>query len=213
MKASNKNKAKICWSIFLNKSMFAYLTWQRYFTVKLPLSSFGHSFSGIQGSIHNSNSPKANPCTVTLHVKSYWDLYLHRSHVWLKAIKSLHLNKVPDREATASDMCTLLACHFWWRGILSASPVRFQRQFKLTPLALANNKGESFATALLLTGNQLNHSNSLLCAHKSSLLQTSLAHDLLWYTRMYLFHPDVKPETALPKWLNNDLKINTEESN
>lgn len=171
-KASNKYKTKICWSIFLNKSMFTFLTRQRYFTFKLPLSSFGHSFSGVQGSIHNNNSPKANPCTVTvtLHVKSYWDLYLHRSHVWLKAIKSLHLNKVPDREAIASDMCTLLACHFWRRGILSASPVRFQRQFKLIPLALANDKGESFTTALLLTGNQLNHSNSLLCAHKSSLL-------------------------------------------
>lgn len=107
--------------------------------------------------------------------------------------------------------CTLLACHFWRRGILSARPVRLQKQFRLIPLALANNKGESFATALLVTGNQLNHSNSLLCTHKPSLLYTSLAHDLLWYTIMYLFHPDGKPET-LPKLLN-DLKINTEECN
>lgn len=146
-------------------------------------------------------------------MKSYWDLYLHRSHIWLKAIKSLHLNKVPDRQAIASDLCTLLACHFWRRGILSASPVRLQRQFKLIPLALANNKGESFATALPVTVNQLNHSYSLLCTHKPSLLHTSLPHDLLWYTRMYLFHPDGKPETALPKLLNNDLKTHTEKCN
>lgn len=159
---SNKYKAKICWSIFLNKSMFTFLTWQRYFRCLYPV--LGTAFQGFKEAFTITTPLRL--ILITLHMKSYWDLYLHRSHVWLKAINSLHLNKVPDREATASDMCTLLACHFWRRGILSASPVRLQRQFRLIPLALYNNKGESFATAWLETGNQLNHSNRLLCTHK-----------------------------------------------